>query len=138
MPSFLLLSAVEILLDQFQHLLRTVLYLCTQGSILVRTQFGNNPINHCRTEHMILLKDSTLSFQTIGRSGTTVRKLFQLFQLIFIFFLVDIYIDICFFLQFLKHRLSQIHNDKLQQVRQSIDTNRPNRQANAFPPSVSV
>lgn len=97
MPSFLLLSAVEILLDQFQHLLRTVLYLCTQGSILVRTQFGNNPINHCRTEHMILLKDSTLSFQTIGRSGTTVRKLFQLFQLIFIFFLVDIYIDICFF-----------------------------------------
>ena len=59
MPSFLLLSAVEILLDQFQHLLRTVLYLCTQGSILVRTQFGNNPINHCRTEHMILLKDST-------------------------------------------------------------------------------
>lgn len=138
MPSFLLLSAVEILLDQFQHLLRTVLYLCTQGSILVRTQFGNNPINHCRTEHMILLKDSTLSFQTIGRSGTTVRKLFQLFQLIFIFFLVDIYIDICFFLQFLKHRLSQIHNGKLQQVRQSIDTNRPNRQANAFPPSVSV
>ena len=135
MPSFLLLSAVEILLDQFQHLLRTVLYLCTQGSILVRTQFGNNPINHCRTEHMILLKDSTLSFQTIGRSGTTVRKLFQLFQLIFISFLVDIYIDICFFL---KHRLSQIHNGKLQQVRQSIDTNRPNRQANAFPPSVSV
>ena len=133
MPSFLLLSAVEILLDQFQHLLRTVLYLCTQGSILVRTQFGNNPINHCRTEHMILLKDSTLSFQTIGRSGTTVRKLFQLFQLIFIFFLVDM-----FFLQFLKHRLSQIHNGKLQQVRQSIDTNRPNRQANAFPPSVSV
>ena len=46
---------------------------------------------------MILLKDSTLSFQTIGRSGTTIRKLFQLFQLIFIFFLVDIYIDICFF-----------------------------------------
>lgn len=96
MPSFLLLSAVEILLDQFQHLLRTVLYLCTQGSILVRTQFRDNPINHCRTEHMVLFKDSTLSFQAIGRSGTTIRKLFQLFQLIFIFFLVDIYIDICF------------------------------------------
>lgn len=137
MPSFLLLSAVEILLDQFQHLLRTVLYLCTQGSILVRTQFGNNPINHCRTEHMILLKDSTLSFQTIGRSGTTIRKLFQLFQLIFISFLW-IFTLTYVFLQFLKHRLSQIHNGKLQQVRQSIDTNRPNRQANAFPPSVSV
>lgn len=137
MPSFLLLSAVEILLDQFQHLLRTVLYLCTQGSILVRTQFRDNPINHCRTEHMVLFKDSTLSFKQSAEAAQlsgSCSSCFNLSSFSFLWIFTLTYV----FLQFLKHRLSQIHNGKLQQVRQSIDTNRPNRQANAFPPSVSV
>ena len=41
---------------------------------------------------MILFENSTLFFQAIGRSGTAIRELSQLFQFILIFLLMKGYV----------------------------------------------
>ena len=63
-------------------------------SILISTQLTDNPVNHGRAEDVVFLESGTLFFQTIGRSDTTVGQLSQLFQFVFVFFLVDIYVHI--------------------------------------------
>ena len=55
---------MEILLNQFQHLFRTILHFATQSPILISTQLTDNSVNHGRTEDIVFLESGTLFFQT--------------------------------------------------------------------------
>ena len=91
---------MEIFVHQFEHLLLIAFNLAAQSPVAIRTQTLDNTVDHRRTEDIILLKDSTLTLNAIGRSLAAVGKLGKCLQFVFILFLVDIHIYISLFGKF--------------------------------------
>jgi len=61
---------MEVLVDQFLYLFGLVGYAAAQLCIVERAQLLNDAVDHGRREHTVLLEDTALTLQTVGRRHT--------------------------------------------------------------------
>ena len=60
------LSAVEVLVDEFEHLFLVAVDVGTESAVAVRAEFLDYSVYHCRTEHVVLFKHCALAFEAVG------------------------------------------------------------------------
>ena len=85
---------MEVTLHKREHSLLVATDVGTQGLVAIRAQTLDDAVDHCGAEYIVLLEDSTLTLQTVGRSLTTVGQLSEVLELILILLLVDVHVNI--------------------------------------------
>lgn len=61
-----LLSAVEVLLHELQHLLGVALDVAAQCAVVVCAEAADDAVDHCGAEHVVLLEDGALTLKAVG------------------------------------------------------------------------
>ena len=59
------LSAVEVLVDEFEHLFLVAVDVGTEGAVAVRAEFLDYSVYHCRTEYVVLFEHCALAFEAV-------------------------------------------------------------------------
>lgn len=60
------LSAVEVLVDEFEHLFLVAVDVGTESAVAVRTELLDDAVDHGRAEHVVLFEDSALLLEAVG------------------------------------------------------------------------
>ena len=68
---------MEVTIHKLQHLLLIAVNILTQSGVAIRAQTLDDAVNHCWAEYIVLLKNGTLTLQTISRSCTAVWQLLR-------------------------------------------------------------
>lgn len=85
---------MEVSVDKFFDGLVIATDIGTQGSVVESTQLSDDAVDHCWTEHIVLLIDGTLLLKAIGAGNTAVGELSKSLEACFVFLVMDIDINI--------------------------------------------